>query len=181
MSNPLRGPDAPYDPLANRVPFETNDVRKPSRFEPTQSTVRQSQMDAVLASRVARVGAVSLANATTISWDTKIFDDKGIWSGGTQFIIPSTGKITGPWLFHAKITWPGTGAGSNRQIDILQAGVSIATMQGPASTTGQEISTLVYSPKAGALYTVQVTQDSGGPLAMTVGATNMFFEVHHPY
>ena len=181
--NILRGPDAPFNAFSGKDLINESDsgTRHPGRFEPTQSTQRQTQMDAVLSCQASRVAALSLATLTTVIWDTKSFDEKGVWNGGTSFTIPSTGKNTGPWLFHTKVTWPGTGVGTIRQVDILQTGVSIATMQGPISTMGQEISVLVYNPNIGTIYTVQVTHDAGGTLAMTVGSTNMFFEVHHPY
>lgn len=182
MSNPLRGPDAPYEPYAKIIVNESETgTRHPARFETTQSTIRDSQMNAIVAAQISRVAPVSLTTGDVIVWDTKQFDEKGLWNGSTTITIPFTGKNTGPWLFHCKVTWPGTGAGTVRQLDIMQNAVSIATMQGPPTTMGQEISVLVWNPLNTNAYTVQITHDDGGVLVMNSGATNMFFEVHHPY
>lgn len=184
MTNPFRGKDAPADPFiptGEAWTEERSGTRHPSRFEPTQSTIKPSQANPIDAAQVQRVNALNVNTGDIISWDTKLFDTQGLWNGTTTITVPKNGKVTGPWAFHTKITWPGTGAGSFRQVDILRNGASIATTSGPVATTAQDVSVVVYSPNRGDTFTVKVTDDSGGALALVTGATRMFFEYHHPW
>jgi hypothetical protein len=185
MTNPLRGPDKPADPYVQALkdsPLleEHHGTRHPSRFEP-KPTIRPTQTDAVDGTHVYRNGALNVSNGDILHWDTSLFDTQGMWNGSTTFTIPSTGKNSGPWNFSVAISWSGAGGGSLRAIDLLRNGVSIATNTGPATTISQSIHTTVYSPSNGDTFTVKASQDSGGALAVTVGSTNMYFEVVHPW
>src|SRR5437868_280242 len=98
MSNPLRSPDPvnPFGP-SSLVDEANTGTRHPSRFEPKQSSIANTQLVRNDTARVYRAGALSVATGATISWDTQSFDATGIWNGSTTFTIPATGKITGPW------------------------------------------------------------------------------------
>jgi len=174
MANPLRGPDAPNDPFVDQLTM----VRAPAR-QLSQPTIDSTVLDDIEAASIYRNAALSVNNNDIITWDTIITDSIGLWNGSTGIVIPIAGKITGPWRFHAQVTYPGTGAGTLRGIQLLQNGVAIATKTHPANALSVSLSRMVISPQPGDVFTVKITQDSGGPLALTVGSANMWFEVFH--
>lgn len=180
MSNPLRSPD-PIDqfPPSRLIDESETGVRHPSRFEARTSTIPATELARGDAARVYRNAALNVLIGDVISFDSKTYDTTGIWNGSTTFTIPATGKITGPWNIKAQIVWPGTGAGTNRQIEIRRNGSVITTKAGPATTTYQDISDVVYDPSRGDTFTITVSQDSGGALALTVGSDKTFFSMIH--
>lgn len=180
MSNPLRSPD-PTDPfpVTKLINEADTGVRHPGRFEARTSSIPNTQLVRNDTARVYRNAALSVIIGDIISWDTRSFDSTGIWNGSTSFIIPSTGKITGPWFIKSQIAWPGTGAGVLRQIEIRKNGTIICRKAGIATTTYQDISDTVYDPNRNDVFTITVDQDSGGPLALTVGADKTFFSMVH--
>lgn len=180
MSNPLRSPDPDDRFSPSKLINEPNTgTRHPSRFESRTSTIPDTQLVRSDYCRVYRNGALSVATGNTVSWDGKTNDTTGLWNGSTSFIIPSTGKITGSWRIHAQVPWPGTGAGTNRQIEIRKNGTVITTKSGPAATTYQEISDEIFDPSRGDTFTITVVHDAGGSLALTVGSDKCFFTLVH--
>lgn len=186
MSNPLRSPDPTdqFDPHRLINESETG-TRHPGRFE-TRTSIPNTQLVRLDAVRVYRNAALSVSTGNTISWDTvsllqtgKNFDTTGLWNGSTTLKIPSTGKVTGSWRIKAQIVWPGTGAGTNRQIEIRRNGTVLTTFAGPATSTYMAISDEVYDPSNGDAFTITVVQDSGGALALTVGSDKCFFSMVH--
>lgn len=181
MSNPLRFDDPedqfPPDHLISEVSTGT---RHPNRMEPHPSSPN-TQAVREDAARVYRNAALSVATGATVSWDSKVpgFDTTGIWNGSTTFTIPATGYIAGVWKAKAQITWPGTGAGVNRQIEIRKNGVVMTTKFGPANTITQDIEDDFNDPSRGDLFTITIVHDAGGSLALAVGSDKTFFSMIH--
>ena len=188
MTNPLRSPD-PIDQFSpQRIINESSEgTRHPGRFEARTASVPNTQLVRNDAVRVFRNAALSVATGATITWDSTIpkpqtaliYDTTGVWNGSTTFTIPLTGKVTGSWTIKVQVVWPGTGAGVNRQIEIRRNGSVIATNAGPAATTFQQISDIIYDPSRGDTVTITVVHDAGGSLALTVGSNNTFFSMIH--
>jgi len=174
MANPLRGPDAPNDPFVDQLTM----VRAPAR-QSSSPTIDPTLLADVQAAVVYRNAALSVNNNDIITWDTKLTDSIGLWNGGTGIVIPTTGKVTGPWRFRAQVRYPGTGAGTMRGIALLQNGSAIATKVHPATALSVDVAKMVVNPQLGDVFTVQIIQDSGGLLALTVGMADMWFEVFH--
>lgn len=179
MSNPLRFDDPTNQFPPDRLIDESSTgTRHPGRFEarasiPNTQEVRQDTV------RVYRNAALSVATNDFIPFDIKVDDTTGVWNGSTSFIIPSTGKITGPWSIHAQVAWPGTGGGSTRQIAIVRNGIARATFAGPADTTSQDVSDIINDPSGGDIIKVIVFHDAGGLLALNVGIDQTFFSMIH--
>lgn len=180
MGNPLRSPD-PDDPFSPTMIINESDTgtRHPSRFESRTSSIPDTQLVRHDFARVYRNAALSVATGNLIGWDTKTTDTTGIWNGSTGFIIPSTGKISGPWKAKAQIVWPGTGAGVNRQIELRRNGAVVTTKAGPAITTYQDIEDDFFDLSRNDLFTLTVAHDAGGVLALTVGSPFTFFSMVH--
>lgn len=179
MPNPLRYPDPkdPFSPLSIINESDTG-TRHPNRFEPTSASIPGTQLVRNDAARWGNVAAISVVTGDLPTFDTKSFDTVGLYNG-TKFIIPSTGKVTGAWLIKAQITWPGTGAGTVRKIQLRRNTAVFATKTGIATTTSQDIEDVIYDPARGDQFDIQVTHDAGGALALTVGSDQMFFSLIH--
>lgn len=181
MSNSLRGndPKLPFSPKEITTDNPDTVTRRPNRFESKTSSIPQTQLVRYDVARVYRNSALSVVTGDIISWDTKSFDTTGVWNGATTLSIPTTGKTTGPWTIKAQVVWPGTGAGTNRQIEIRRNGTVLTTKSGLATTTYQDISDVIFDPNRNDLFTITVVQDSGGALALTVGSDKTFFSIVH--
>jgi len=154
-------------------------TRHPGRFETRTASVPNTQLVRNDTARVYLAGALSVATGATNSWDTSSFDSTGIWNGSSTFIIPGTGKITGPWKAKAQIAWPGTGAGVNRQIEIRRNGTVVTTKAGLATATYMDIEDDFYDLSRLDAFTITVVHDAGGTLALTVGSDKCFFSMVH--
>ena len=179
MSNPLRSPD-PDDqfPPAKLINESESGTRHPGRFE-TRSSIPNTQLVRLDATRVYRNAALSVATGAAVTWDSKSFDATGLWDGSTQFIIPATGKVSGIWKAHAQVWWPGSGAGTLRQIEIQRNGVATTRIQGPATTTSQDIEDDFFDLNRNDIFTIVLVHDAGGTLALTVGSDKCFFSLTH--
>lgn len=180
MNNPLRSPD-PIDqfPPEKVIDEPNSGTRHPSRFESRTSSIPDTQLVRHDFARVYRNAALSVATGNTISWDSKTTDTTGIWNGSTAFIIPATGKISGPWKAKAQIVWPGAGGGTNRQIELRRNGAVVTTKAGPATTTFQDIEDDFFDLSRNDSFTLTVAHDAGGVLALTVGSPFSFFSMVH--
>lgn len=180
MSNPLRAPDPEdqFSPESLIDEFDTG-IRRPSRFESRTASIPDTQLVRHDFARVYRNAALSVATGATISWDSKTTDTTGIWNGTTSFIIPATGKITGPWKAKVQVVWPGTGGGVNRQIELRRNGAVVTTKAGPAATTFQDLQDDFFDLSRSDIFTVTVAHDAGGALALTVGSAFSFFSLVH--
>jgi len=174
MANPLRGPDAPNDPFVEQLTM----VRAPARQSSTP-TIDSTLLDDVEGAGVYRNAALSVNDGDIITWDSIIVDSIGLWNGGTGIVIPTTGKVTGQWHFHAQVTYPGTGAGTFRAISLLQNGNVLATKTNPANARSMDIHRIIANPQLGDVFTIRTNHDAGVALALTVGMVNMYFEVFH--
>jgi hypothetical protein len=190
MTNTLRSPD-PVDqfPPSSIINEPGQGTRHPGRFEPRTASIPNTQLVRNDAVRVYRNAALSVATNDFILWDSPIpnpqtalvYDTTGIWTtpSGTTFTIPLTGKVTGSWAIKCQISWPGTGAGSTRQVAIIRNGVAIAVTAGSALTQDQLITDVIYNPSYGDLIKIQVYHDAGGTLALNVGPTKTFCSIIH--
>lgn len=180
MSNPLRNND-PVDQFSpdKMIDESHSGVRHPGRFESRTSSIPNTQLVRNDTARIYRNAALSVANGATVVWDSKSFDSTGIWNGTTGFVIPATGKITGPWKVKAQIPWPGTGAGTVRQIEIQRNAVAVTRKAGLATSTYMDIEDDFYDVSRNDLFTIVVVHDAGGVLALTVGSVNCFFSMVH--
>ena len=179
MSNPLRSPDPTdqFDP--HRLINETETgTRHPGRFE-TRTSIPNTQLVRLDSVRVYRNAALSVATGATISWDSKSFDTTGLWNGSSTFTIPSTGKVSGQVKVKAQITWPGTGAGTVRQIEIRRNGSVVTTKTGIATTTSQDIEDDFFDLSRNDTFTITVVHDAGGSLALSTGSDKCFFSLVH--
>lgn len=188
VDNPLRQPD-PDDQFApSRIISESETgIRHPGRFEARTASIPNTQLVRNDAVRVFRSNALSVSTNDFISWDSAIpspqtallYDTTRIWNGANTFTIPATGKITGSWLIKCQISWPGTGAGSTRQVAILRNGSAIAVKAALATVTDLDISDVIYDPSRSDTIQIQVYHDAGAPLALTVGSTKTFCSIIH--
>ena len=179
MPHPLN-----HDPYAKPSSEQEQGTRHPSRFEPKQSTVSSTQPQQRIRARVHGSAATqSIPNnaATTLVFDTVDFDTAGLLVAN-GFKIPSTGKVTGTWLFHAHVTWAAAASGL-RLADLLANGSTIARDlidAGGSDESSIDVQILVNDPTPGTSYTVAVTQTSGGgALNVDKDSTRTYFEVIH--
>lgn len=188
INNPLRHEDKPFDPYIrgskNPALEESYGTKHPSRFEPKQSTVVPSQATRIDTAQVVRTGALSIPSGvqTKVTWSSVVFDTIGLWDNATKFIIPPTGKQSGPWLIHGEIAWDiGNIGGTARQISIYKNNSPLRTTLGPPGAQSQDIWCIVNDPSANDFYEISLFQDSGGAIALNVSALTCFFEIIHPW
>src|SRR6266704_5783448 len=101
------------DPYAKPASEQDFGTKHPSRFEPKQQTVGNTQPQQRMRARAhgsAATQSIPDNVLTDVVFDVTDFDTSGLRVGNT-FVIPSTGKITGTWLIRAKITWASAAAG----------------------------------------------------------------------
>lgn len=172
------------DPFAKASSEQDFGTKHPSRFEPKQQTVGNTQPQQRMRAHVhgsAATQSIPDNVATDVVFDTTDFDTSGLRSGNT-FVIPSTGKITGTWLLHAHVTWVSATAGL-REIDLLANGSVVASTLGVGGTTAGnslDITLLVNDPNTGTVYKVQAKQTSGGgALNLDKDSTRTYFEIIH--
>lgn len=170
------------DPHAKPSLEQDYGSRHPARFEPKQQTVGNTQPQQRMRAHVHHsLATQSIPNnvATDVIFDSSIFDTAGLLVSN-QFKIPTTGKVTGPWLIHAHLTWEPAPAGS-REVNILKNGVQIMSCHnlGSNDAQSQEIFTIENDPNPGDLYKVQAFQNSGGPLNLTTDDVHSHFEIIH--
>lgn len=172
------------DPFAKPSSEQDYGTKHPSRFEPKQQTVGSTQPQQRMRARVhGNAATQSIPNnaSTDVVFDTVDFDTAGLLSAN-QFVMPSTGKITGAWLLHAHITWAAATLGL-READILANGSVIASDLvdiGGADESSVDVQILVNDPNAGTAFKVQVKQTSGGgALNLNKSSTKTYFEIVH--
>jgi len=183
--------DLPPDPYL-RLTRESR-VREPKRMETIATTSSVEPMPRLYA-RVFDGGAnQSIPNnvITLITWPDEFFDRGGIHSptvNNSRITIPSTGRVSGLWMFHTVIGWEALAAGY-RELFITRNGIGQTYTQNnyPAPAVAQTIDTqenFLYfeDPNPGDYFEVSVRQTSGAPLnvmkgAFTSGAT--YFEAGH--
>jgi len=200
MTNPLRGPDKPYDPFVGKLGQEEKyGTRHPSRLETRNATLGNTTPQQRLRARVHGNTATQSINSgvtnTIVVFDTvtKTFPVPNEFdtSDGTNtagllnsngFLIPSTGKITGTWLFHVHLNWAAAAAGY-REVNIIVN--SVANILASTHTLGsndeqsQDVLVLVNDPPAGTFYKVAVNQTSGAGLNIDKDPAHTYFECIH--
>ena len=172
------------DPFAKPSKEEDFGTKHPSRFEAKQQTVGNTQPQQRMRARVhgsAATQSIPDNASTDVVFDTVDFDTSGLLSSN-QFVIPSTGKITGTWLVHAQITWASATAGL-READILVNGSVVASafdVGSAAGNTSLDVMILINDPNAGTVFKVQAKQTSGGgALNLDKDPARTFFEIIH--
>lgn len=172
-----------HDPYARPSSEQEQGTRHPSRFEPKQQTISNTQIQQRMRANVFRAAnqAIVTATPTAVSFDTKLFDTSGIWNGTTRLTIPSTGKVSGTWQVAGQVDWTADAAGSIRQVQIRKNGVTALKTfaQAPSVAQIQSVSVLVNDPNPGDFYELVVTQDAGHSVNILGGQDLITFEAIH--
>jgi len=172
------------DPYARPSSEAEYGTRHPARYEARQPKVGSTQ--SLLRMRAHVHGSAATQSipdnaATDVVFDTVDFDTAGLLASN-QFIIPSTGKVTGAWLIHAHVTWASAAAGL-REVDLLANGSVVASsldVGGTTAGTSLDVTLLVNDPNTGTAYKVQAKQTSGGgALNLDKAASRTYFEIIH--
>jgi len=170
------------DPYAKPSREEDWGTKHPSRYEPKQQTIGNTQPQQRMRALVFTAASPSLgAGPTAITFDTKVFDTSGIWTT-TKLTIPSTGKVSGTWQISGQIAWPASAAGTKRVTQIRKNGTTILATNQFAPVAQVQIApvqVLVNDPSAGDFYELVETQDSGGNLTIIGGQDQTFFQAIH--
>lgn len=158
-------------------------VRNPSRAEPQGITVSSTQPQRRACARIKSSNAtqsISNSTPTTVTLNTAIFDTVGLL-GTNRLVVPLTGRVSGPWLIHAKCTWTASGTGE-RKLSIVKNGSTTLThshIVGSTSEASQTETIIVYDPAPGEYYEMVVEQSSGAPLNLLTVDEHTFFEIIH--
>src|SRR5574342_321042 len=173
------------DPSLN--PYPTGKVRSVRRLEPSTITISSTQPQQRMRVRLwSPSPSSSLVTATnyTLDWANETFDTAGLHdpaSNPSRITIPSTGLITGTWLFHGVITWTGAPTTGNHFVRILRNGTTEAVTVDVKGGTqlSQEITLYVNDPKAGDYFQLQIRQESGANDDIAGSEINTYFEAYH--
>lgn len=168
----------------NPDPFvSAPDVREPRRDQPTGTTTRATQPQQRMRAHVRSSSATQSipdSTSTTVTLNTAEFDTVGLL-GTNRLVIPSTGKVTGAWLLHAKCTWTANATGT-RKLTIMKSGVTPLAhshVLGSTEEASQSETVIVNDPKPGDYYEMIVFQSSGAPLNLLTVDEHTYFEIIH--
>lgn len=190
-NNPLRHPDPrpdPFTPEGSTIfsTEETYGTRHPSRLEPKQSTLSNTQIQQRIRARVSSVPSTPIATGVpaAVTFTQKDFDTDGIWNGTTKFTIPVTGKVTGLWMMIAQVTWENTVGGTFRQIAIRKNGsasplIASYKMAPQAQVQATPVIAFVNDPNPGDFFEIFVSHDAGVNVSIAGSTDQAYFSVIH--
>jgi hypothetical protein len=126
-----------------------------------------------------------LANgATTLTWDTAVYDPYSMFNGTQRIVVP----FAGVYSVSASIYWAGSSAGNDRVLtigstkgssqSIASQAIRVATGTFVASNFGQSAAALDYMDAGDSFY-VTVSQDTGGTLNLLQTGGLPRFSVSH--
>lgn len=163
---------------------ETRQPRGQQSLNPNSSTLAMRRARCYV---VVNSVTLSIPNSTftPVAFDATTTDSVGLHSdiiNNTRITIPSTGKITGLWIFHAHIIWAASAAG-NRRIFLRKNGSilygdSMSPSPGGGGFFSQEVLSYIDDPNAGDYFEIVAVQDSGGALNIMGNAGSYFEAVH---
>lgn len=168
--------------------FNKNTTKEPARTQPEKITIDSTRLQERLGCRVGRsaVQTITTGTPTLVQWTTEVYDRSGTTgslhdtsTNNSRITIPSEGRITGQWLFHAHVIWA-TGGTGIRTLQILRNGAKEAISEMPAIAGGtmtMDLIVLVNDPNPGSYFEVRVEHSQGSNL--DVDGEDSYFEAIH--
>jgi|SRR3990172_6833932 len=174
--------DLPPDSFA-RQPIAA--VRNPGRNEPKTVLVDSTRPSQRMGAHVHSSSATQSINNTTVTvvaFNTVDFDAIGLFASN-KFTIPSTGKVTGPWLIHGHAIFVKAAGGTARELILRKNGTTnlVYSVVEPNTLDSLDVATLINDPTPGDFFELVVNQDSGGAINLTTVPEKTFFEIIHLY
>lgn len=163
----------------------TREPRSQQGINPISSTLPMHRARCWLSDSNATT-AVPTGTTVALPWDGHAFDSVGLHSdtvNNTRITIPTTGKISGLWLFHAHIYWL-AGAGAKRRLQITEnglpffGGVDNIILSSPTIDLTQDIWVFKDDPKPGHYFEIKANHDSAGTVNVA-GLAQSYFEAIH--
>lgn len=171
------------DPFARQA---TPLVRNPGRQDAKQVVVDSTRPAPRMRAHVrCPSGSIAIVTATDtfLLFDVVDFDSVGLWSVTTnRFTIPTTGRVTGPWLIHGQAKWAGSVAGTFRKLWIRRNGSTAirSTWFSPvANPQSLNVTALIDDPTPGDYFELMVRHDAGVNVDVLKAPDETYFSIIH--